>query len=484
MKRLVLLLLALVATLSMVTAPPVAADGVGRSASEFTCEAVMGPGIGVVADSIAGEDLCGKFGKKVEQEIKKEFEAVWDSVLGDVIKSAVDLAKWLLKKTLTLGLEGPSLSLAETGLFGKKATLAGMLVWLGWVIAAFGLMWQLGKMAVTGQMKYAGQALVGWVQNALLTGIGLTIVAVLLRLGDEMTTGLVDATFREGDGYERILLVMVPQAVANPVLVLTVVGVVLLVGFIQLVLIFLRQSVIPIQCLLLPIAGAGRVGGEVTRQWAPRLITSILVVIAYKPLLAVILCVGFTEFGKAHTPQEWLRGMATLVLGILAPGPLMKVFAPIGAEVGAGLSAGGAIGAAANIGSLVEQRRSHSSRREVDEGGAEVPSAVKQAQHLSQTMPKTYRDDGSGQDSSGGGGEAVAQAGRTGAAARVPVQAGPAQAASAGGAGVGGGAAASGGPPGVGLALQVLDGVNDGLQQAAHQVGDGGVSGGGSSGGA
>ncbi|CAM5316392.1 Pyrophosphate--fructose 6-phosphate 1-phosphotransferase [Streptomyces badius] len=62
---------------------------------------------------------------------------------------------------------------------------------------------------------------------------------------------------------------------------------------------------------------------------------------AYKPLLAIIICTGFAEFGEAVTLAEWLRGCATLLLGILAPGPLMKIFAPFGAAVGGGMAAGG-----------------------------------------------------------------------------------------------------------------------------------------------
>ena len=93
------------------------------------------------------------------------------------------------------------------------------------------------------------------------------------------------------------------------------------------------------------MAGGGRVGGDATRQWAPKLITSGLVIVAYKPTLAIIICTGFAEFGHSKTLAEWLRGCATLVLAVLAPGPLTKIFAPFGAAVGGGMAAGGASGA-------------------------------------------------------------------------------------------------------------------------------------------
>lgn len=486
MKRLVTLLVTLIAALCVMVAPAYADDPDDANIPDFIGEtACYAVGGGLIGPLVGEGDLCEEAGEAAEKVVSKEWwDGVWDSVLGDVIKSSKDTTKWLLKKMFTLALEGPSLDLEATGLFGSEedVTLAGALVWLGWVIAAFGLMWQLGKMAVTGQMKYAGQALVGWVQNALLTGIGLTIVVALLRLGDEMTEGLVEVAFgNSGAAYKRLVNVLLPAAIANPTTTLGVVAVLLLVGFLQMIMIFLRQAAIPIQCLLLPIAGAGRVGGEATRQWAPRLITSILVVIAYKPILAIIICTGFAEFGKAHTLAEWLRGVATLVLGVLAPGPLTKLFAPIGAEVGAGLSAGGAIAAADNLGSLVGRfRGSGGGGTKGSDGGAELPNPVDRARQVEQTMPKSYQSDQGGEDTNGG--DAVPQAARNEASVKAPsptVPMGADQTGGTGGAEVGAGTGGVGtGTTGVAnpaaLGIQVLDGLNDGVQRGAREIGDGG----------
>ncbi|GHJ30022.1 hypothetical protein TPA0910_44550 [Streptomyces hygroscopicus subsp. sporocinereus] len=492
MKRLVSLLLALIAAVAMTVgpAPSAVADEGGPIdfIGEFGCEAVGG---GLIGPLIGKNDLCDKVGDKTEKAVEDAWNSVWDSVLGDVITAAKDVTKWIIKKVLTVALMGPSVDLAGTGLFGRDATLAGMLVWLGWVIAAFGLMWQLGRMAVTGQSKYAGQALAGWVQNAMLTASGVAIVAVFLRLGDAMTTGLVNKSFdNSGNAYKQIVAVLIPKSIQNPVMVLGVVSVLLLVGFAMMIMIFLRQSAIPIQCLLLPIAGAGRVGGETTRQWAPRLITSIFVVIAYKPIVAIIICTGFTEFGKAHTLAEWLRGVATLVLAVLAPGPLTKLFAPLGAEIGAGLASGGALGAAASVGGLVGRGGDGG---QGGDGDSAPTNAVQHAQHVAQTMPRSYQDDhrgGSGdQDTPAqgvppqhGAGQQPKQAGAADAATGAGAgTAGAGASAGAGGAGAAGGASASGaaaaGAGPAGLAIQVLDGVSDALQGASGQIGDGGDGG-------
>ncbi|MFC7872015.1 hypothetical protein ACFUS2_12815 [[Kitasatospora] papulosa] len=495
MRRLAALLLALVAALCVLTPSPAAADGPISSGTEIACDLTTGGVLGVIVGGEGADRICDVVGDTVEKKVKEEWKAVWDSVIGDVIRSSMDVAKWMLKILLTLALQGPSLNLEATGLFGQDASLAGMLVWLGWVIASLGLMWQLGKMAVTGQVKYAGQAMLGFLQNALITGVGVTVVAMLLKLGDAMTTGLVNVTFdSSGQAYERIVKVMIPAGIANPITTLGVVQVLFWVGLIQLVMVFLRQSAIPLQCLLLPIAGAGRVGGETTRQWAPRLITSILVVIAYKPILAIIICTGFAEFGEASTVSEWLRGVATLVLGVLAPGPLSKLFAPLGAEMGAGLSAGGAMGAAAGAGNFLGSKLGGDGPSSGG-GGAEPTTAVEQARYLEQSMGSQGGQGPEGQ----AGSEAVAQAARTDAA-RVPAarsaEAGAmagapaAQGAGVGAAGAGveaagagastgaatgtaaaGGAAAAAGP--VAIGIEVLDGVNDAVKGASSAMGGG-----------
>lgn len=500
-RRLAAVLLALVAVfgVSVVSVPqPARADGIIGDAIEGGCRIATGPILGTIlggsrpggnpvsgVGGLAGSGLCDKVGDVGEKAVKEAWKEVWDSVLGDIIRSAADVVKWVIKKVLTVALLGPSVDLAGTGLWDGKATLAGMLTWLGLVIATLGMMWQLGKMAVTGQVKHAGAALKGWVENILLSALGVGMFALLLAAGDALTSGLVDATFDDdGRAYETIVAVMVPVAVSNPITMLCIVAVLLLVGFIQLVLVFLRQSAIPIICLLLPVAGGGRTGGDTTRQWAPKLITSGLVIVAYKPMLAIIICTGFAEFGHAKTLAEWLRGCATLVLAILAPGPLTRIFAPFGAAVGNGLSAGGASAALSAAAGYFGGKGGDSGD---SGGGAEPTSAVDHARYVEQSMSN---QGGQGDGESGSpGSDAQAQAARN-EAGRTPAPAAEGEAVGATGAtntaaagttgaqaaGAAGTAAAAGTAGAVGIGIQVLDGVNDGIQSASGQIGNGGNS--------
>jgi hypothetical protein len=480
MRRLLLLVLALVAAIGL-TATPAAADndkGIIGGGISITCKATGGFLYDTLAGGSDASDLCDAAGSAAAKKIDQAWKAVQDSLLGDVIDTATDVAKWMIKKVLTVALLGPSLDLQATGLFGRDATLAGMLTWLGLLIATVGAMWQLARMAVTGQTKYAGQAMMGWVTNTLVSAAGVGMVALLLAVGDAMTTGLVNATFKDdGQAYETILKAMVPAGVSNPITMLCVVAVLLLIGFIQLVLVFLRQAVIPIQCLLLPIAGAGQVGGDATRQWLPRLVTSICVVIAYKPILAIIICTGFSEFGHAATLAEWLRGCATLVLAVLAPGPLTKIFAPFGEAVGAGMAGGGALGAVSGAASYVGGRMGKG-----DDGkdGGSAPQQMTPMEYAAFVEQSMGRQGGGGQGGESGR-DVQAQASRNetqvprqtsdaGAAAPQPgTGAGPVGQPT--GAQSGAGAAAGGAAA---LGIQVLDGVNHTAHAASQQIADGG----------
>ncbi|WP_392892935.1 hypothetical protein [Streptomyces sp. LN699] len=480
-RRLTALLIALVAVLGLsVSAPqPAAAAGPIGTGVQIACNINPVMGIGRLLDVKIGglgtKEVCAKLGHAADKAAKEAWKAVQDSLLGDVIVACEDAAKWMIKKVFTVALLGPSMDLEATGLFGEKAQLAGMLVWLGLVIAAIGMMWQLGKMAITGQIKHAGRSMLGWVENLILTAVGVGIFALLLSFGDALTNGLVDATFKEpGDAYGRIVAVMIPKGIGNPLMMLGLVQVLLIVGFIQLVLVFLRQSAIPIICLLLPVAGAGRAGGDATRQWAPKLITSGLVIVAYKPILAVIICIGFNGFGHATTLSEWLRGCATLLLGVLAPGPLTKIFAPFGAAVGGGLSMGGAGGALTAAAGYFGGKEGAGG----DGGdGAGPTSAVEHARYVEQ---QRGGNDGSAGPGGGAGGDAQAQAARN-EGARIPAQAtAGGEAAGAGGAAgsagaAGGSGAAAAGPAGAAVAvgIQVLDGVNDAIQGASGEMGGG-----------
>ncbi|MFE4514613.1 hypothetical protein ACFRMQ_10550 [Kitasatospora sp. NPDC056783] len=467
-----LLVVAVVFGAGTATAPQaVADDGVIGSIVEFGCAQSAVGLIGRTLDT----DWCKRAGEATDKAVHEEWDNIWTSALGDWLKAAVELCKQLMAVTLTIALRGPSLRLEDTGLWSGDAVLAGMMTWLGLVISVFGFMWQAGRTAITGQAKHLLRAASGWAQNAMLSVFGVSLVALLLAAGDALTEGLVQGVFHDDKtAFDKIITTMVPEGIVNPVIVAGGSVVLILVGFIQLVLVFLRNSAIPIQCLLLPIAGAGRIGGDTAQKWVPKLISSILVGIAYKPVLAVIVCVGFTEFGKSDGFSAWLRGLATLVLGILAPGPLTRVFASLSEEIGSGMAGSGAVGAVGAIGAMTRRGSGEiADSGTTDGGGGHPATAVEHAKHVEQTMSKG-KAYGEAED---GGSDALAQAARTGAG-RIPHPAAAGDTADGGdvveAAGTGGVAGVAGTTAGAAPVVQVLDGLDQASERGAGEIGSGG----------
>ncbi|MFG2913113.1 hypothetical protein ACGF0D_09505 [Kitasatospora sp. NPDC048298] len=476
-RRLSVLLLTLIMLLgdTMAGQPAMAddKDGIVGSIVEVGCDF----GLVGVYDHFTDGHHCEKLGETVNEAISTEWRDIWDSAVGELLKAGIEFVKGLVRFTLTVALQGPSLRLEDTGLFGEQATLAGMLVWLGLIVSVSGLVWQIGRMAVTGQMRHLGQALSGWFLNCLLCAGGVSGVALLLRTGDALTDGLVDRTFGDsGAATGHIVDVLVPHVV-NPFIVICGLLVLVPVGFVQLVLIFLRNSAIPIQCLLLPIAGAGRVGGETTRKWAPLLIRSILVSIAYKPMVAVIICSGFAEFGHAGTVVEWLRGLTTLMLGVLAPAALVRIFGPVADEVGSAMSSGGAVAAMSAAGSYASRRR-HGGADTEDTGSGGVDSdarpvsAVEHARRVEQSLSANSNAD----RQAGTGDVALSHAARNNAAqaGHIPAPSTPPDCAPGASGTAGAGAGVAGAAAGAaGLTIQVLDGLSEVVQRGAGEIGNG-----------
>ncbi|MEV7544991.1 hypothetical protein [Streptomyces sp. NPDC089915] len=482
-RRLAVLLLALVALVGVSAPQPASADE-GIISSGITKLCKIG---GDVWDFFGGDKgphadgKCRTLGAAVQMKAEKEWDAISDSLLGDVIESGAGLAKWTIRHVLTLGLAGPSMDLRSTGLWDGKATLAGMLVWLGLVFAAGGVMWQLAKMAVTGQVKHLGRAAVGWGESLVISTLGVSLFSLLLKLGDAITDGLVEATFKENDAYARIVAVMIPTEVVNPVAVGGVVGVLLLLGIVQMVMVFMRLSAIPIICLMLPIAGAGRTGGDATRKWAPALITSGLVIIAYKPIVAILICTGFAQFGHGQTLTEWLRGAATLVLAIVAPIPLTRIFAPFGVAYGGGTGGAALFDAAGGLfnrkdpvetgqGAAPATPMEHAAlvAKSMD-GGGDAPGASKGVPGGPGDLPGS---DAPGRGGRGGPDRGDGQQAPPPETPRIPAQTG-ASTPSAVPATSSPGAGTPGTPGAVGIGIQIMDGVNDVVRKTSEEVGGG-----------
>lgn len=272
-----------------------------------------------------------------------------DTALGPFSKSFRDWTADFIKKGMTYWLMSPSLTVQGSGILEDKETkkseekkgkvphaelsLQGIMLGIGIMVAIILTMMQGIRTMIQRKGTPIAQVIQGLIINALVVAVGVGVIDSLLLASDKLTNTILAVGFGEDDAPKKMVGLMLPS-IANPAGQLFMVLVVFLVGLVQLVLLFLRQAAVPIQALLLPIAGAGQVGGESSRKWLPRLVTAIFAVICYKPVAALIFTTGFVEVDNSSTTVDWLRGVVTLVLATFALKGLLAIFAPIGEAVG------------------------------------------------------------------------------------------------------------------------------------------------------
>lgn len=310
---------------------------------------------------------CFKGAAKGTVEVHKKAatvaaKSVANSVLGDAAKSMAEFAAEFMKVGFGWWLMTDSVQVKDSGVLGcnpesdkcdpkdptKQLSLHALMVGIGAGIATILVMFQGIKMIIQRKGAPLTTVLQGLMINVLVSAAGVGVIDALLIASDQLTEAILYVGFGGDDVPERMAVMLLP-AISNPMGLLVIALVVLIIGGMQLIMLFLRQAAIPIQALLLPIAGAGQVGGDSARQWLPKLFTSIMVVIMYKPMAALIISVGFTEMAHGNGLIDFLRGVVTLVLSVVALKSLLALFAPFGLTMGNAVSSGGGLGGALSM---------------------------------------------------------------------------------------------------------------------------------------
>ncbi|MFF5808272.1 hypothetical protein [Streptomyces sp. NPDC012746] len=335
--------------------PPVDWWGIGKCASWLIPNAPKtadGP-LQCAKNAIQGGKAITEAPGKV---LSSAAQKVSDSVLGDAAQSMAEFTAEFIRVGFGWWLASPSVQVKNSGVIGeaassdptKKLSLHGLMMGVGAGIATLLVMFQGIKTIIQRKGAPLAHLLQGFMINMLVTAAGIAIIDALLIASDQLTKQILYVGFGADDVPKRMATMLLP-ALANPIGLLTIALIVFIVGGVQMAMLFLRQAAIPIQALILPIAGAGQLGGESTRQWLPRTFTAIMVIIVYKPIAGLIITVGFVEIVNGNGYIDFIRGCVTLVLSVIALKSLFALFAPIGATVGSAVGSGGGFGGALSM---------------------------------------------------------------------------------------------------------------------------------------
>lgn len=352
----------------------------------------------------------------------------------------------------------------------------------------------------------------GLIRYAVVTTVGLGLLAAALKAGDDFSVWLVEHAI--ADFSTRMQTLFGSTAVENPFLLLVLAGIGVVLGAVQWLLGFIRQAGILVLAVMLPLAASGSINDS-TKVWLNRLLPWLISLVLYKPMAAMIYTIGLTMMsgdtdpaagceGPDCTPASpdfamVMTGLMVMVLAVLAMPAMLRFFSWSQVSATGGSGAGGVLAAGATGAASMAALRSARSMAITGPGSAGPSGATGSPGPAGQLGPGGTNSSGPagggppGGGSAGGGGAPAAtgaggapEAGTASARAGAGVPSGAAGGgaatggAAAGGAGAAGagagGAAAAAGPAGAAVAGGAA--VARGAYQAGQAAADGFTQGG------
>lgn len=271
------------------------------------------------------EWAAGKISEMASDAMKEAARYVGESVV------------WLLEKFANSFNSWSTVKLADTGI----SDMLGISLTLSVVLAAFLLIIQFGKVAVSQDGGPLATAATGLAKFGTILAVYVTATQVALNWSDEVSTWIINYTFDGGgSGDADAAKAMQTQlgalfsaltagggAAAGGGALITgggvlanAVGVIIVVGILCIIVIaalwiemMLRQAAIMILVATMPIVVAGQMSDE-TRDWWPRARNALIATILAKPVIVMCFSIGFMAATDANGVRNVLVGLVVFVL--------------------------------------------------------------------------------------------------------------------------------------------------------------------------
>ncbi|MGQ0843869.1 MAG: hypothetical protein ACT4QF_07015 [Sporichthyaceae bacterium] len=250
------------------------------------------------------------------------------TTLDELAAQTAQGAREVLKDTYGAWLDAPSLSAGADNGLGLQALMLGL--------AAAGLslvaIWQGIRLMVTRRGLVLAELLRGLLIAALVTAAGIAVIDSALLAGDQISSAVTARAFGTTDALvTRMGEVLLGTQTTDraPVLVLFFALLVLVLGIAQAVFLVLRQVAIPLLGALLPIAAVGQAGPRYTQTWLTKLLALVLAICIYKPLVVIVLAMGFAGPAPAeYRAMDATRGLVSLMVAVALFPVVVRLFAP------------------------------------------------------------------------------------------------------------------------------------------------------------
>ncbi|WP_190130172.1 hypothetical protein [Streptomyces mashuensis] len=276
-----------------------------------------------------GNWIAGKISKLASDALKAAAAAIGESVV------------WLLKEFAKAFNSFSTIDLKKTGI----GPIAGIMWALSALVAAFLLLIQFGKLAVSQQGGPLVTAVTGLAKWALVISVYITATQTALNWSDTLSTALVNYTFDgggSGDGdATKAMQVQLGKLFAGLVgaggatatgaalvggtgVLAQAVGVTIVIGVLCIVAIgalwiemLMRQAGIMVLVTVMPLVLAGQMA-DATREWWPKTRNALIALVLMKPVIVICFSIGFSAMAKGDGIYNVLAGLLIFILAAFA----------------------------------------------------------------------------------------------------------------------------------------------------------------------
>lgn len=270
----------------------------------------------------------GEIGSDIGNMIADAF----DSIMTTIWNGALDL----LRSALSLADKFSVFSVSTTS--GPIKVVWPMMLWLSGVLALALFFWQLTLTNLKAGRGFM-RLVTGPVQYGVVLAVIVGLVAGLLAGVDGLTTGILSYGLKSSNFTDAFNHTDFVNAVGHGVKAV-ILGLCAFAGLLPasvgyvLEMVF-REAAIYVLVAVTPIAAAGLLA-NVTSVWFWRSARWLIAAIGMKPVLALTLVLGVAVAGGSQGVAGLLAGVAVLLISLLAPFALFRLFSFIDPNSDAG----------------------------------------------------------------------------------------------------------------------------------------------------
>lgn len=378
-------------------------------------------------------------------------------IFDTISKIMVETAGWAVKTLVTGWIMAPSPIMDSQDVVDN---LRRYTYWIMTAVAVAALLVAATRMVLEGSGKAGVDAAAGLGKLVLVTSLSVPITIALTEFGDGYSRWII--TESVGVGLDQRVALFAPTAAIPGITQFATIGItgfLVLVSVLQMLISIAVGGLKVLLCGLAPLPAAASISGGGKAALA-RYLTWLAAALLYKPVAATIYAGAFWMTGTGQSFETVLTGIVVITGAIFAMPALLRLLAPVAAQVAgpSGASIGGsAAGGAGTIASgAVRLQGARSTGGGGGGSGQPARSGPAGSSGGGAPAPRPAAAIGPGQGGSGAGSAGPRPSGPAGGSGAGAGGGGPAAGgggtAAGGGAAAGGGGAAAGGAAGGGAA--------------------------------